>query len=136
MGNTHLTVQGPLSYAKHAVCAKVDIEGAGKGQAEMLPGALKTFLRRMSYLGGEERQPALAQGYPASRMGEQVLCIHTREVHIYLLLKPTSQKMLILEGNGLQHLLAEANTQPDGNSNPTVFSRTLSLPAVWLKVCR
>lgn len=59
MGNTHLTVQWTLSYAKHAVCAKADIEGAGKEQAEMLPGALTVFLRRMSYLGGGERQPAL-----------------------------------------------------------------------------
>lgn len=64
MGNTHLTVQGRVSYAKHAACV-VGMEGAQKGQAEMLPGALPTFLRRMSYLGSRgERQPALAQREP------------------------------------------------------------------------
>lgn len=64
MGNTHLTAQRTVSYAKHPVCA-VGMEGAQKGQAEMLPGALPMFPRRTSYLGSRgERQPALAQSEP------------------------------------------------------------------------
>jgi len=85
MGNTHLTVQGTMSYAKHAVCAKVGIEGAWKAQAETLPGALLTFPTRMNYLDSTgEKQPAPARSKsPALQTGEQVLSVHTREVQVY-----------------------------------------------------
>lgn len=95
----------------------------------MLPGAAwwppKVSLEDELFGLWRGRQPALPY------MGEQVLCAPGQ-----ICPAATSQGMLTVQGNGLQILLAEANTQPDGNSTPQLFFTALSLTAVWVGVYR
>lgn len=81
MGNTHLTGQGTASYAEHAVGAKVGMEGAWKGQAETLPGALPKVSKEDELF--EKGNQRWLRASPALQMGEQVLCVHAREVQVY-----------------------------------------------------
>lgn len=113
-------MQGIASYAKHAVCAKVGIKGARKGQAEMLPGALPMFLRRVRSLGsGGERQPAnWRTANPALQMGEQVLCVHTREVQVYPAPATHFSEDDQSQGQWAPAFAGRSKHPPDGNSNP------------------
>lgn len=73
---------------------------------------------------GAERHPAL----PFT--GEQVLCAPGQ-------VRPAAASqgmMLTPQGNGLLLWLAEANTQPDGNSTPQLVLTALSPTAVWAGV--
>lgn len=80
MANTHLTVQGTVSFVKHAVCAKVSID---RGSIERTGRATAWQCFWGRWAAEQKGNQHWLRASPALQMGEQVQYVHTREVQVY-----------------------------------------------------